>query len=295
VKIPRKSYIWVGIIVLVVAIGGGIAYSQVSGSVAKVNGESISKKELDAYMLQQGGQQALEGMITEKIIEQEAKKQNIQVSDADVEKAVNETKASFVSEEEFQLALDSNGVTLDSLKRNIFLDLTVKALLEAQSPITDEQIAQYFESNKDGLGTPEQVKASHILVATEELANEVKGKLTAGEDFTALAAQYSTDESTKGQGGELGFFGRGQMVKEFEDAAFSLPVNQVSDPVKTDYGYHIIKVEEKQEAKAASLEESKDQIKEALLEQKMSQEFDSWLQGRMAEYQVDRYLDRYLG
>jgi len=82
------------------------------------------------------------------------------------------------------------------------------------------------------------------------------------------------------------------MVKEFEEVAFSLEVGLVSAPVKTEYGYHIIKVEDKTEAKAATLEESNDKIKEALLEQKMDTEFDPWLQERLAEYTIENYLTK---
>lgn len=288
-RIRKKSFVWILIIILLAAIGGGVAYTQ-SGVVAKVNGKSISKNELTDYMLQQGGQQALDSLINEKIIEQESVKQKIQVSEADIEKALAKTKASFSTEDEFLQALKANSLTLDSLKSSITLNLKVKGLMEAQSPITDEQITQYFESNKQTFATSEQVKASHILVATEELAKEVKTKLAAGENFSDLATQYSTDEGSKAQGGELGFFGRGVMAKEFEDVAFSLGVNQVSDPVKTEFGYHIIKVEEKKAAKEANLEESKDQIKDTLLQDKVTSDFDAWLQARRAEYTIDNYL-----
>jgi len=201
-------------------------------------------------------------------------------------------KASFDSEDAFNQALETSGMTLDDLRKNILTNIQIIRLLDAKQPITEEEIQLYFETNKDSLGVAEEVKASHILVATEELANDVKAKIVAGEDFAELAKQYSTDESTKELGGDLGFFAKGDMVKEFEEVAFSLEVGLVSAPVKTEYGYHIIKVEDKTEAKAATLEESNDKIKEALLEQKMDTEFDPWLQERLAEYTIENYLTK---
>lgn len=288
-EIRKKSFVWILIVILLAAIGFGVVNFK-SKVIAQINGESITEKELTDYMIQQGGQQALDSLITEKIIELESKKQNIQVSEDDIEKVLAKTKESFGSEEEFLQALETNSLTLDTLKKNITMNLKVKGLMEAQNPITEDQITQYFEKNKESFATKEQVKASHILVGTEELAKEVKAKLVAGENFSDLATQYSTDEGSKTQGGELGFFGRGVMAKEFEDVAFSLGVGQVSDPVKTEFGYHIIKVEEKKEAKEANLEESKDQIKDSLLDEKVSTEFNSWLQERRAEYKIDNYL-----
>lgn len=287
--LSKKRYIGILVVVLLVAIGVGILTIQ-SGVVAKVNGDSITEKELYNYLVEHAGQQALDSLINEKIVEKEAEKQNIKVTDDEVNTLVQETQSSFGSEEEFLQVLEMNALTLDSFKRSLVLDLKVKALLEAESPITDEQIAQYFEENKETFATQEKVRASHILVETEEQAKEVKEKLTHGEDFASLATQYSTDEGSKTQGGDLGFFARGEMVKEFEETAFSLEIGQVSDPVKTEFGYHIIKVVEKQEAKEATLDANKDAIKNLLLEEKMTTEYEPWLQERMPEYNVEKFL-----
>lgn len=280
------------ILLLAAGIGIGAAFATRDNIVAKVNGVAITKSELTDFLLQQGGKDALDTLIQQSIIKQESQKQNIQVSQEDIDKELSTLKESFGTEDAFNEALETNRVTLDNLKENILVNLEVKRLLEAESPITDEEIQQYFDTNKESLATPEEVKASHILVETEELANEVKAKLAAGEDFAELAKEYSTDENTKEQGGDLGYFKKGDMEKEFEDAAFSLSVGQISDPVKTSYGYHIIKVDDKKEAKEATLEESRDKINDALLEQKLSTQFDSWIQERMTEYNIDNYLTK---
>jgi len=291
-KSIKTIYAGLFTILLVVGIGIGSVYATQNNIVAKVNGVAISETELQEFLLQQGGSEALDSLIQQSIIKQESEKQTIQVSEADIDTELATLKASFDSEDAFNQALETNGMTLNDLRENILTNIQVIRLLEAEKPITEEEIKLYFDTNKDSLGVAEEVKASHILVATEELANEVKTKIAAGEDFADLAKQYSTDESTKELGGNLDFFAKGDMVQEFEDVAFTLKVGQVSDPVKTDYGYHIIKIEDKTEAKVATLEESTAKIKEALLEQKLETEFDPWLQERLAEYTIENYLTK---
>ncbi|MGI6558915.1 MAG: peptidylprolyl isomerase [Limnochordia bacterium] len=119
--------------------------------------------------------------------------------------------------------------------------------------VTDEDVEKYFEENKDKLGQPEQVRASHILVDSEETANEVLADLEGGADFAAVAAEKSIDPGTKDRGGDLGFFTRTDMVPEFADAAFALEPNQLSGVVKSPYGCHIILVTDRKEAVAADL------------------------------------------
>ncbi|KGK86841.1 foldase [Desulfosporosinus sp. HMP52] len=286
----KTIYVGLFTILLVAVIGIGSVYATQNNIVAKVNGVAISETELQEFLLQQGGSDALNTLIQQSIIEQEAEKQNIQVTEADIDNELATVKSSFDSEEAFSQALATNGITLDTLRTNILTNLQMTRLLEAQNPITEDEIKAYFDTNKASLDVAEEVNASHILVATAELANEIKAKITAGEAFADLAKQYSTDESTKELGGNLGFFAKGEMVQEFEEVAFSLEVGQISDPVKTDYGYHIIKIEAKTEAKAATLEESSAKIKEILLDQKLTTEFDPWLQERLAEYTIENYL-----
>ncbi|MHB8076034.1 peptidylprolyl isomerase [Desulfosporosinus fructosivorans] len=288
----KTIYIGLFTLLLVVGIGIGSVYATQNNIVAKVNGVEISETELQDFLLQQGGNDALDTLIQQSIIKQESEKQNIQVSEADIDKELATVKATFDSEEAFNQALETNALTLDDLRKNIVTNIQILRLLEANKPITEEEIKLYFETNKDSLAVAEEVNASHILVATEELATEVKAKIAAGEDFADLAKQYSTDESTKDLGGNLGFFAKGEMVQEFEEVAFSLAVGLVSDPVKTEYGYHIIKIEDKKEAKVATLEDSTAKIKEALLDQKLETEFDPWLQERLAEYTIENYLTK---
>ena len=111
-------------------------------------------------------------------------------------------------------------------------------------------------------------------------------KIQSGESFEDLAKEYSTDTATAANGGDLGFFTKDEMVEEFSNAAFALGVNEVSEPVKTTYGYHIIKVTDKKEAKVATLEDSKEEIRDILKDQKIQEQYPTWYQTVQSKYTI---------
>lgn len=158
---------------------------------------------------------------------------------------------------------------LESAKKEILKNYAIKKLFE-DVDIDDTEVKKYYEENKAQFKKPESIKASHILLKTEEKANEIKEKLDNGESFEELAREYSTCPS-KEQGGDLRFFTKGQMVPEFENVAFNMEEGNISDPVKTQFGYHVIKLTDKQPAQEANFEEVKDQLKQQLLAMKQSQ------------------------
>lgn len=260
--------------------------------VARINGEVITKDELYDVLVAQGGAEALDSLISNKIIDLELKKKGFEVTDADVDAELQKMIAQYGGQESFDQALASYGYTNSDIKKNIKMNLSATKLVGTDVVVTEEDMKAYFDQNKASLDVPEQVKANHILVADEAKAKEVKAKLSAGGDFAALAKEYSTDESNKGQGGDLGFFSRGDMVPEFENAAFSLKVGDISEPVKTEYGYHIIKVAEKKEAKSAIYEDSKAQIKDMLMAEKLPTVFDTWMQAKLSEYKIENSLTK---
>jgi peptidyl-prolyl cis-trans isomerase D len=151
------------------------------------------------------------------------------------------------------------------------------ALLDLQAirnrlTVTPQDVQRYYEDNAQQFSSPEQVRASHILLKTEgkneadvkKLADDLAAKARAGADFAALAKQYSEDESNNTTGGDLDFFGRGQMVPEFDTVAFGLSPGQVSDPFKTSFGYHVVKLAEKRAASSRPLDEVRGQIEDQI-------------------------------
>lgn len=291
-KLLRKKLVITIVSSLVgLAIIAGILLSTKDSVVAKVGDTSISEEELQETLLDQYGADALDTLITNKLIELEADKQKVTVSEKEIEAEIATLAESYGDEDALEEAVTASGSTMDDVRNDIIVYLQTEKLLEPRIEITDEELQTYFDENKDTYATAEQVQASHILVADEATAKEVKSKLDAGEDFSELAKEYSTDTTTAESGGDLGYFSSGDMVAEFEEVAFALGENEISDPVKTEYGYHIIKVVDHQEAKEANFEDSKAEIKDTLMSEKMSTEYTTWLEELKEEYEITNNLE----
>jgi foldase protein PrsA len=258
--------------------------------VAKVGDKSISKEDLYTTLVDQYGDAALDTLIAEKIVELESDEKKITVKDSEIEEELESLKDSYGGEEAFNEALASSGASLDSVKNNVQSFLLTEKLLKDRVSISDDQIKEYFEANKESFAQQEQVEASHILVEDEETAKEVKDNLDDGGDFAELAKEYSTDTSNSESGGELGYFAKGEMVTEFDDKAFAMKKGEISEPVKTEFGYHIIKVTDKKDAKEAVLDDHKEEIKDILFDQALQTEYGTWLEEQKEEYQIENLL-----
>jgi foldase protein PrsA len=203
--------------------------------------------------------QVLDKLVTEELINQEAQKKGISVEDAKIEEAYNGFKERLEQDEELKKFYEENNLDESFVKDQIKMGLLVqeyeKALFDEHGLNDKEKLD---ELTKDYVV---QVSAKHILVKDEELAKEIINKIKAGGDFTELAKENSKDPSVKDNNGDLGYFPRGAMVKQFEEAAFSMNVGEISDPVKTDYGYHIIKLEGKK-----TIDDLKKEVSEEELE-----------------------------
>ncbi len=259
--------------------------------VATVNGEEITKDELYDLLLEQAGQQGLNLLLAQKIVDLEAEKQKITITDQEIEAELADYYATYGNAETLNQVLEESGSSLAKLKANLTNTLKLKKLLAPRISVTEAEIKAFFEENEEDFAQEEQVKASHILVETEKEAKALKARLEKGEDFAKLAKEFSKDPSTKEKGGALGFFGRGIMTAAFEKAAFALKPGAISDPVKTEYGFHLIKVEEKKAAEEPDFEKNKAAIKEYLFNQKLQQEYNPWLQEVSGNYKIETFLN----
>lgn len=279
--------------------------------VAKVNGSEILKSEyessLNAYKSQMEAQmgpdvweqdingqkwadvvkgQILDMLIDNKLIAEKAKEFGIVATEEDINKEIENAKAYFGDDAKFNEFLKAQNLTDVSLKEMIQTNLLFKGLYEKageNATVNDGEIAEYYKTNKADF---ERVTASHILVETEDEAKAVEARLAKGEDFGALAAELSTDPSAAQNKGSLGSFGRGAMVPEFENAAFAMTPGEISAPVKTQFGFHVILLED---IKQMTLEESRDEIKDKLLETAKREAYEKLLDETRKAADIQRF------
>jgi foldase protein PrsA len=262
-------------------------------AVAKVNGEAITANDLYQIMVRQVGTQAVEQIVTQRLIDNEAKKSNITVSDDELNKEVDNIKLSMGGNDElFNQQLAASGYTVEDLKKELVTQVQLDKLIAPQIKVTDEDIKKYYDENKESFATDEQVRASHILVDTKEEAEAIVKQLKEGADFAKLAKEKSKDTVSAANGGDLDYFSKGQMVPEFEEAAFNTPVGQISDIVKSQYGYHIIKVTDKKPAGTPTFEEKKEDIRETLTAQQRSQKAQAYIQDLKSKAKIENYLEK---
>jgi parvulin-like peptidyl-prolyl isomerase len=190
----------------------------------------------------------------------------------------------------------------DFLSKEYILQAVVETVT-----VTDEEIEAYYTLNKKEFTDPEQVKARHILIkvpfgASEEAKNkamkkagDILGWLKDGEKFETLTEQYSEDPATKKTGGELGYFPRGRMAKPFEKAAFSMKPGEISQVVETDFGYHIIQVEDRKEAVVMPFEEVKDLIGKKMKDSRVSKAVEEFVKNAAEEAGLEIFEDRIKG
>lgn len=266
---------------------------------AQVNGKTITYQELDNEFhartrvpfekvqddpdAQKVRKQILEQLIDEELLLREAERQKLRVTSEMVDDRFKNIRGRFPSEEAFNQALSSRGIAAEKLRDNIHKGLLRQQIIDQEVlqkvSVSPEESRSFFQEHKDDYVQEEEVHARHILFRvaadaspeddhkTKDRANAVLTKAKGGDDFAKLAQEFS-EGPTKEKGGDLGYFGRGKMVKPFDDAVFELKVGQISDPVRTRFGYHIIKVEDRKEAKRLSYEEAKDQVRRKVFEEK---------------------------
>jgi len=270
----------------------GSASLDLKDPVATVDGDKISKAQLDeafdkavqmtgvkatdltSEQKLEGYRQILDELITEKLVTKAAA--GITVPQSEVDAQIAKIKAQFPSDEDFSKQLANVGQSPEQLTDTIRKMLQQQRWLEGQiagkTEVTDEEAKKFYEENKTEFQQPETVKASHILFRvnkddSEEVVNQklkeakaAEGRAKKGEDFAALAKELSEEPGAKESGGDLGFFPKDRMVPEFAEVAFIQKVGDISDPVRTQFGWHVIKVTDKKAAGTLPYDEVKEQL-----------------------------------
>lgn len=291
--------------------------------VAAVNGVIISRgefdRELDFFVKRAApdGQpipdlqmakiknDVLESLIDREVLFQESRKKGIEVKADTVADQLKSIKQRYPDEAQFTKILKDMGMTESDVQNQIKRGMSIQQLITdevaGKMEISDEESKQYYDTHPEFFKQPERVRASHILIKVDQNASEgqkaearkkikdVQQKLQKGEDFAALAKTYSEDSSGP-EGGNLGYFQRGQMVQPFEDAAFQMKPGETSDIVETRFGYHLIKVVDKQPEKTLAYAEIKDRLNEHLKEQKLETEVDTYIDNLRKGAKIDRFL-----
>lgn len=216
----------------------------------------------------------LDQFATQQVLLAQAEEDGLSATDAEVKAEVDKAKAS--AGENFQGLLTQAGFADEAQLQSYISDsLTIQkvvAQLQGTVEVTDAQVAAFYKQNAEQFQQPEQVCARHILVAEKAKADELYTEITEGGDFAALAQANSTDPGSKVKGGDLGCFGAGQMVPPFEEAAFATAVGDTSEPVQSDFGFHIIRVYKKTPASTLPLAEVKPQVQQQLASGKLGEE-----------------------
>ncbi len=260
--------------------------------IAVVNGENILRLELDRILdkvrdrvgksrLYTVEKRILGDLVTQLLLKQFIKKEGIQIAQSRIEEEIKKFRENLTNNPEakgksLEVLLEEQGGSIGELRIALDISFSIDDYLDKS--VAEDELKEYFNENM-GVFSGETVTASHILLDTKNIKDEdklkevkekilkIKEELDNGADFAKLAEVKSDCPSAK-KGGELGTFGRNEMVKEFTDAVFATDVNSISEPVKTQFGYHIIKVTDKQGGKDIKLEEVKEGVKTALYNQK---------------------------
>jgi len=315
-------------VIMVLALLGASAFAfaadkAASDKVAVVNGVAINKgefdRELDFFVRRAapGGQQipdfqmarmkneVLDSLIDRELLFQESQKKGIHVKPEAVTDQLNKIQQRYPNKDEFKKLIDDMGLTESDVKAQIERGMAIQELIDKEVAekinVSDEESKSFYDKNPQLFEQPEQVKASHILIKVEAAAPDaqkaearkkiesVQQKVKNGDDFATLAKTYSEGPSGP-NGGDLGYFKRGQMVKPFEDVAFSLKLNETSGIVETQFGYHLIKVVDKKPVKKMDYAEVKDRLNDHLKQQKMDAEAGAYIENLRKDAKIEKFL-----
>lgn len=292
--------------------------AQLPEVLAHVNTESVTKAEFERAVAMIEGRAGgpvppeqrdqvfrniLDQIVSFKLLIQESHARKVDVTDAEVDARVQEIKGQFPSEAAFKEMLTARKTSIEQLRTDARQDMAVQKMIDTEISskvaVKPEQLADYYAKNPDQFKQPERVRASHILIGVPRgadaaakaqaraKADQILKDVKAGKDFATLAKENSQDPGSAPNGGDLGFFQKGQMVGPFNDAAFSLAPGTVSDIVETEFGFHIIKVAEKQPARAIPLDEIKPKLEQFLEQRNRQEQTDAFIKGLRSKGKVE--------
>ncbi|MBU4034538.1 MAG: peptidylprolyl isomerase, partial [Proteobacteria bacterium] len=279
--------------VAVLVNGQPIAAAAVQGEIKGILGrfQEQGRKPSDTEMASLR-ESVLEKMIKLELLSQESKKAGVSVSATDIDNELKVYKKGFADDKSFAKALGEAGITEGELRKQIGKNLTIQKFIDTKfkgkAQVTEQEAKDFYNNNQDKFVQPEMAHARHILITAKETEPkadkdrkraklvQIKKQLKDGADFAELAKQFS-DCPSKERGGDLGFFPRGQMVKPFEQAVFKMMPGDVSDVVETEFGFHLIKLEEKKPAKTVSFDEAKAKITAYLTQEKVTGNIEAFL------------------
>ncbi len=284
---------------------------------ARVNGQAVTKADFDRLIknMEMAANQpipaerrdeilrkALDQLVTYTVLHQETLARKVAVTDDEVNGNLKQMQSQFPNEQDFKKALAARGMTIERLKSDTRIDISINKMMEAevaaQTAPADAQVREFYDKNPDKFKQEEAVRASHILFRVEESADAAAKKkvleqaqsvlkqVRTGGDFGELAKKHSADGSAQ-QGGDLNFFTKGQMVPAFDQAAFSLKPGQISDIVTTQFGHHIIKVTETRPASTVPFDQVSGRIKEYLIEQQKQQKAEAFIQSLKQKAKIE--------
>lgn len=289
--------------VIAVVDGKDITQGEIDGETMKMMDMASRKMppERIAQMKDRFSEQAMENLILKTILVGQIDKENVTISDAEKTEAITKFTSSLPTGVTLDDLIAKNNWTKEEFDKNLTMDLRINKLLENQAKNvtkpTEADLKKFYDENKERFDVPESVTASHILIATESTdddaakatkkakAEELRKKIVEGADFAAVATE-SSDCPSKTRGGDLGSFTKGQMVKPFEDAAYSQKVDEVGPVVETQFGYHIIKVTKHDQARTLPFDEVKDRLAKVLESQNKQEVARTYIEGLKAKANI---------
>jgi peptidyl-prolyl cis-trans isomerase C len=294
------------------------------GIAAVVNGAVIKQEEVDRRMdalernlflegkiippeqVLEAKRRILERLIDEELLYQESEKKKIKVEQSAIDGEMGKLKEQFASDEEFKKGMTDMNLSEEDLKSYFKRSLSIKKLLDeeivSKVKISEDEVRLFYDTHPDLFQQKDEIRASHILIRAAPNMNDsekkearkklegIRKRLEQGEDFAALAKEFS-DCPSAARGGDLGYFGKGKMVKGFEDAAFALKVGELSGIVETDFGFHLIKVTDKKSEGMKTYDETKGDIRQYLFGTAVRRERSLYLDGLKDKAKVERFLD----